>query len=133
MRAIKICFLVMLVTLTAAALYAQQGPAPVPRYEPQKEQRFTGVVEQVNNYHCPISGKLGAHLTLQNPSGRAWEVHLAPVQFLKDYEISIEPGAKVEIVGMETMYDGKLAMLARTVTVGQATYTFRDERGRPLW
>jgi hypothetical protein len=125
-------FLSMLFALAATAL-AQQSTPSVPRYEPQKQEKLSGTIDQVNEYHCAVSGTVGAHLTLKDSAGATVEVHLAPVKFMKEYGISITPGAKAEIVGMRATIDGKPAMLAKSAKIGQDMYTFRDDDGRPLW
>jgi hypothetical protein len=61
------------------------------------------------------------------------EVHLAPATFLKEYGIVLQPGDHVSITGIKFTFDGKPAMMARTIVAGQSTFTFRDAKGRPEW
>ena len=47
--------------------------------------------------------------------------------------VMLKSGDKVNVTGIRFEFDGKPAMLARTVTSGQSTFTFRDPKGRPEW
>lgn len=130
--------LVALMTLTPSKVVAQEQKPPlpaIPKYEPLNEVTLQGRVLEVKEYQCPITGTVGSHLSVRdNDLGAGTvEVHLAPVKFLKEYEIVIKPGDLVTIVGMRTVFDGKPAMLAKTVTVERDTYAFRDNKGKALW
>lgn len=125
---IRICGVLLVAALTAALGRAGESP----KYDPAKEQTFKGLVVEVTLYQCPISGTIGTHLSVKGEAGMV-EVHLAPVSFMKDYEVVIRPGDAVEIVGNKLTFADKPSMLARTVKIGEMTYTFRNEKGQPLW
>ena len=57
-----------------------------------------GVVLEVKDYHCPVSGTIGTHFSLKTDHGDL-EVHMAPAKFFKDYEILIRKGADVSVTG----------------------------------
>jgi hypothetical protein len=61
------------------------------------------------------------------------EVHLAPASFMKQYDINIRKDDNVTIIGSRIMFDGKPALIAKSVAIGRETYNFRDPSGRPLW
>lgn len=124
-------FLAILIVGVFAALGAQNKP-DVPKYDPSHQQTFTGIVGQVKDYHCPVSGTVGTHLALKEIT-ETLEVHMAPAAFLKEYGIVINPGEKIQVTGVKVNFDGKPAVLARSVSVRNETFTFRDEKGRPLW
>jgi len=113
---------------------AQDHAAPqnVPKYNLAQEQTVKGVVQEIKDYHCPISGSLGTHISIKTDSGEL-EVHLAPTKFLKDYDILLRKGADVVITGNKLEFDGKPAMVARLVKMGNNTFAFRDDTGRPNW
>lgn len=118
----------------ACVLESQEKTEPVKYpYEVAKQVTVTGMIQAERDYHCPVSGTLGSHITVKPVAGEAMEVHLAPASFLKDFEINLRAGEVAKIVGAKIDFEGKPALLARTVTVNNATYTFRDEKGRPLW
>ena len=135
---VRAMLLVALVTLMGTKVVSQEPKPPlpgIPKYEPLNEVTLQGKVLEVKEYQCPISGTVGGHLAVKEAGGGAGvvEVHLAPVKFMKEYEIGVKPGDLVTIVGMRTVFDGKPAMLAKTVTVERDTYTFRNNKGTPLW
>ncbi len=101
-------------------------------YDISSQKIMTGTVLEVREYKCPVTGTVGSHITLKR-SGDTIEVHLAPATFLKQYEIVINKGDEVAIQGAPILFEGKTALLAKTVAIGSATYAFRDGKGRPLW
>ena len=52
---------------------------------------------------------------------------------MKQYEINIRKDDNVTVVGSKIMFEGKTALIARSVVIGRDTYNFRDNKGRPLW
>ncbi len=135
---LRALLLVLLVALAGVNAISQEKKPPVsniPKYEPLSEVTLQGRVQEVKEYHCPISGTLGSHIAVKEErvGMGVVEVHLAPVTFLKTYGIAIKPGDLVTIVGMRTVFNGKSAMLAKTITVERDTYAFRNNKGMPLW
>lgn len=128
----RVVFLAVLILGMFAALWGAQNNPDVPKYDVSHQQVFTGIVGQVKDYHCPVSGTVGTHLAVKEIT-ETLEVHMAPATFLKQYGIVISPGEKVQITGVKVTFDGKPAVLARSVSVRNETFTFRDEKGRPLW
>ncbi len=140
---VRALLLVALVTLAGIKVAPQEKKLlpEIPRYDPANQATLVGTVQQVKEYQCPISGTIGSHLSVNAGDGSVVEVHLAPGAFVKEYSILIRPGDEVTIVGMKTIFAGKRAMLAKTISLNrnvnketyQDTYAFRDERGKPLW
>jgi DNA/RNA endonuclease YhcR with UshA esterase domain len=128
----KIYFTISLILLFVAPAACEQGKKAVPKFDPANQTTITGVIDQMSDYRCPISGTIGSHLTVSNPEG-AVEVHLAASKFLKEYGFGFAKGDTVKVTGTKAIFDGKPAMLARQVKVGKRTYFFRDEKGIPLW
>jgi len=121
--------LLMALPVTLAQKPAASG---VPAYNVAQETTFSGVIKEVKEYQCPVTGTVGAHISVA-ADFTTLEVHLAPAKFLKDYDIVLKQGDRVTIRGIRFEFDGKPAILARTVTSGQSTFTFRDPKGRPEW
>ncbi len=136
MKGFPVIVATMLLGFLGAACVLQSQDKAKPGnypYDVSKQVTFTGRIQEARDYQCPVSGTVGAHITVKGVAGDAMEVHLAPASYLKDYDISFRPGDEAKIVGVKIDFEGKPALLARTVTVDNATYTFRDEKGRPLW
>jgi hypothetical protein len=113
---------------------ADKNPPPHETYpyEIANQKVLTGTVVDVQDYQCPVSGTVGTHIILRHAGGTL-EVHLAPAKFLKQYEIITGKGSQVQIEGAMTTVEGKPAMLAKILVDGNATYAFRDAKGKPLW
>jgi hypothetical protein len=89
-------------------------------------------VVDTNDHECPISGGLGSHVLLKTQDGIV-EIHLAPTKFVKQYQLIIERGDKVEVLGSRVTLDGKDVLLAREIVRGQEIFVFRDASGKPVW
>jgi uncharacterized protein YdeI (BOF family) len=120
----------------AAITLVSQEKNPATRvgynYAPTSEQTMRGWVLETKDFQCPVTGTVGSHITVKNETGSI-EVHLAPASFMKQYEINIRKGDKVTVVGSKIAFDGKNALIAKSVAIGQETYNFRDSSGKPLW
>ena len=101
-------------------------------YDTSSQKITTGIVVEVRDYKCPVTGTVGSHIMLKR-GGDVIEVHLAPAAFLKQYEIVINKGDEVAIEAAPILFEGKPALLAKTLALGNATFAFRDAKGRPLW
>ena len=121
--------------LLAASLWTAavaQAPA-VPKFDPTKETTIKGVVTEINNYSCPITGTVGTHLMVKSGLEQPLEVHVASAKFLQEYGISLKPGDNIQAVGYMGTFHDKPAFLPRLIMVGASTYYLRDKKGNPLW
>jgi len=117
----------------AVTLAWSQGPAAGFSYDVSKELTIKGVVTEVKDFQCPVSGGMGAHLVVKTEKGLV-TVHLALSKFLSDYGFNFAKGDEVEVRGMKAKVgDDENAILARTIERGNQTFTFRDKAGKPLW
>ena len=116
--------------IVVPSLYANKASSP--KYDPATEVKIKGVIAEVKDFECPVSGGMGAHITLKAGDKNVL-VHIALSKFLKDYEMSFAKGEEVEVLGSKVMMDGEEVILAREITRGQNTFMFRDNKGKPLW
>lgn len=117
----------------AVTLAWSQAPAKGFSYDVSKEVTIKGVVEEVKDFQCPVSGGMGAHLVVKTDKGLVI-VHLALSKFLSDYGFNFAKGDEVEVRGVRAKVgDDENAILARTIDRGNQTFTFRDKAGKPLW
>lgn len=128
----KFFFAVALLVALPVTLAQKPSNNSVPAYNVAQEHTFSGTIKEVKEYQCPVSGTVGSHISVAGDITTI-EVHLAPATFLKDYDIVLKAGDRVTVRGIKFEFEGKPAMLARIVTTGQNTYTFRDTKGRPEW
>jgi len=122
------CALAVLVILLFAPSPLQNAPA----YNASNEVTVQGVVQDVQEFYCPISGDEGTHLTLETENG-AVQVHVAPQRFLRGNNLSFSKGDQIQVVGSRIIYEGHDALIARTVVRGTQTMAFRKPNGRPVW
>ena len=110
----------------------KQAKPDVPKYKVADETKFKGVVEEVKDRDCPISGTMGSHLMVKT-DGKVYEVHVAPTKFVKSYEVVFQKGDEIEITGIKTTFQGVDAVLAREIKRGNDDFVFRDPEGKPIW
>ena len=137
MRFTRVLLGVFALLLSGAAItLASQEKSPPTHanytYAPTSEQTMRGWVVETRDFQCPVTGTVGSHITVKSETGSI-EVHLAPASFMKQYEINIRKGDNVTVVGSKIMFEGKGALIAKSVAIGNETYNFRDQSGRPLW
>ena len=104
----------------------------VPKYDVAAEIKIKGVVDEVKDRECPISGTMGGHLMLK-AEGKVYEVHIAPAKMVKSYDFVFQKGDEVEIKGIKTTFQGVDAILAREIKRGNDDFVFRDPQGKPIW
>jgi len=101
-----------------------------PKYDLTTEQKLKGVIEDVQVDARPGEG---THLLLKHGAD-AILVHVAPELFLKDLEIWFNKGDEVQIVGSKIKNEaGAPEILAKELSRGNNTLTFRDNKGVPVW
>ena len=122
---------VMLAISAGPAFCGQKSEAP--KYDVAREVTVKGVVEEVVDRNCPVSGGMGAHLILKLADGSSIEIHLAPTKFVKNYELVFAKGDQVEARGSKVNFEGKETIFARQVTRGNDAFVFRDDKGNPVW
>jgi len=133
MKTWPVVILVVGLMLTAIAVAQKTASSePVPKYDVSQEAKFKGVVDEVKDRTCPISGGMGSHLMVKIDN-KIYEVHVAPVKFVKSYEVAFEKGDELEITGMKTTFQGVDAILPREIKRGNDDFLFRDEKGKPIW
>jgi len=131
MRMLKILTLVAFVLVAILVLrngMKQRGP----KYDAAAEVKVEGVVQDVQQFWCPINGDEGTHLMLKTDAGLL-QVHVAPRRFLHGNGVSFSKGDQIAVVGSTVTYEGHAAMIARKITRGDQTFAFRQPDGTPLW
>jgi len=122
----------VLVLLTISLAWAQ-ATASAFKYDVANELTIKGVVQEVKEFQCPVSGGVGAHLVVKTDKGTV-TVHLALHKFLSDYGLNFAKGDEIELTGVKAKVgDDENAILVRKIERGNQTLTFRDKNGKPLW
>jgi len=126
--------LFLICVLIGSSSFAQRPDfaGTIPKYDISKEANFQGVIVELKDRICPMSGDMLFHLILKTGK-QTYEVHVAPVTFVKMYEATFQKGDAIEIIGVKTQFQGADAILPREIKHGGYTLLFRDEKGKPIW
>lgn len=126
-------FILAVGILLAMSVAWAQAPANAPKYDVANEVTIKGVIDEVKDFQCPVSGGMGAHLVVKTDKGLV-TVHLALSKFMSEYGLSFAKGDEVVITGVKAKVgDDENAILARKIERGNQTFVFRDKEGKPLW
>lgn len=128
---VLISVLVFAIALLSLA-QSTQKPA-VPKYNPAAEAVYKGVITDVRDRQCPVSGGLGSHIIMKLETGTTIEVHLATTEFTKMIQMNLRKGVSIEVTGWKTEFEGVETIFAREVKFGDDTYVFRAKDGMPAW
>ncbi len=131
MRMLKILTVVGCV-LVVVLILGKGVKQRAPKYNVATEVKVEGVVQEVQQFWCPINGDEGTHLMLKTDTG-ILQVHVAPRRFLQGNGVSFSKGDQIAVVGSTVTYEGHDAMIARKITRGDQTFAFRQPDGTPLW
>ena len=131
MRMLKLLALVAFV-LVVVLILGNSARQRAPRYNAATEINVQGVVQEVQQFWCPINGDEGTHLVLKTDDGIV-QVHVAPLRFLRGNGVSFSKGDQIAVVGSTATYEGHDAVIARKITRGDQTFAFRQPDGTPLW
>lgn len=104
------------------------------RYDVNTVETVEGTVADVK-YVAPTPGRgtgPGVHFMLKQGS-EMLEVMLGPVVYLNEQAEPFEKGDKVTVVGSRITLDGKPALIAKSLALGDKTITLRDDQGFPKW
>ena len=137
-RVSAIIFVIVLgFTLSLAQKPTTPGQKPArkdtPKYDLSNEGKTKGIVLEVQEFNCPVTGGTDAHLVLKLPEDKTVLVHLAPPRFLKEYGFSFAKDDQIEIIGSNARIVEEESILARKIERGDDAFTFRDQSGKPLW
>ncbi len=103
-----------------------------PRFDPASVVSVEGTVTDIRE--APKGGPLnGLHLIVNTDKDPAVEVYIAPMQFLKDLQISYAKGDRIQISGSKVKFGTGTIVLAREVHRDSDTAYLRDARGKPYW
>jgi hypothetical protein len=127
-----IVFVTVLTSGLAPSQKSARKEAP-PKYDLSSEAKTKGVVSEVKEFSCAVTGNNDVHLVVKLPEDKTVLVHLAPPRFLKEYGFSFAKDDQIEIVGSKMTMGGEESVLARQIERGTDTFTFRDSGGKPLW
>jgi hypothetical protein len=101
-----------------------------PAYDAAVEIDVEGSVTRVREVESRRGGA-GVHLDLA-VGDAAYDVHVGPKFYLAEIGFAPQAGDQLRVVGSRRG-GNPVVLIARQITRGEQTWTFRDEGGRPLW
>jgi hypothetical protein len=126
----QLIFSAGLLVLVVLLLAAPQGQRLA--YNPNTETTIEGIVQEVQNYYCPLSSGEGTHLVVATENELV-RVHFAPQVFLRSHDWSFLPGDRVQVIGSKISYGPPGDMVARKVSRYGLTVSVRAQDGKPVW
>lgn len=118
-----------LTALTVTAQKTQKIKDTGPEYNLASEVKIKGVIDDIRQTQGEADGVL---LLVKSDSGEV-PVYVGPQAFLKEIEVSFSKGDQVEVVGAKALNTADGEVLAREITVGNNSFTLRDDKGIPAW
>jgi hypothetical protein len=121
--------------LAASTAVVGQTSTKEPAYHPKNEVTITGKLASVKTIPDWM-GRDGVNLTLEGPGPTivASHVDVATAGFLRMFDVSLEVGDDVKLVGCwSESTDGTQVFLVHELTKKKVTLNVRDPSGRPLW
>src|SRR5581483_452628 len=98
--------MIMVVAAAVPSFAADKTKSDVPKYDPATETKFKGVVQEVTDRQCPVSGGMGSHVTLKLADGKTIEVHIATTKFVKSYDVTFNKGDELQVTGVKVNFEG---------------------------
>ncbi len=128
-----VALLVLLATLAPAHALAETGAKKAGRakYDPATVVTVSGTVlgeQRVDTGKGPKAVRLVVKVGEEQVS-----VQLGPDSYVNGLKVKFAPGDLVSVQGSKFTYGDKYGIIARSVTRGGDTVTFRDAKGKPAW
>lgn len=102
-----------------------------PKYDLQTESKAKGVVDEVKVLDFGTR-KDFIQLILKDES-QTVVVYVCPKPFEEEMGITFAKGEQISLTGSKVKGEESEVFLAREIVKGTDTWTFRDEKGSPVW
>jgi hypothetical protein len=124
---------VLALVMGSASLMAKDPTLPgVPEYNPATVVHTR--VQVVEFKVVPAPDPLeGAHVIVKTGNGETLDVYLGPAKYVKIFNLALNPGDRIDLLGSELKFKGANLVVGREVTKGSVTMILRDEAGTPMW
>ncbi len=126
-----LCLAAFLILPAAPFAANSVQPSSAPRYDTQTVKDFTGVVVGVREDDAGAALP-GIHLSVKEDQ-ETFDVYLAPVSFLKLFDVEFAKGDQVQVNGSKVKCNDETVVLAKEVRRGDTTVYLRDDAGKPFW
>jgi hypothetical protein len=128
MKTVNIVVGIIAVVLVAVLSFLGSRPNPKPSYNAATETRVEGIVQEVQEFYCPVTEDRGSHLVLKTTSGPVL-VHVGVARTLRANNITFSAGDRIQVLGSAFRYNKMNSLIAREISRGDETFTIRDAKG----
>lgn len=130
MKKVNIAVGVVVVIVVLAFSFLSSRRQPTPNYDPARQVRVQGSVQELQEFYCPVTEDRGAHFILKTDGGPVL-VHVGVARVLRGKQVAFAAGDRLEVIGWKFPFQGKDSLIAREISRGNETFIFRDESGKP--
>ena len=123
--------LVAAATLAAATPQRRGATQVPPVYNVATEVTLSGTVDDVKTVPGP-GMQVGVHIMLKSAAGTL-QVDLGPEWFMSQQKYTLVKGDAISVAGSRVKVGATDMVIAREITKGTETMTFRDAKGFPKW
>jgi hypothetical protein len=119
--------------LCASAAFSQKPASDegtLPKYDLQTETKTKGIVDEINR--LPLGKKDITELILKSGDDKV-HIYVCPQAFQDEMGISFAKGDEIAVTGSKVKQQTAEVILARQMTRGTDTLTFRDDKGNVVW
>ena len=129
----RLLSLIATILVVSAPLIGQErrqgGPPP---YDPKSEVTVNGTVVGTETITPPDRPE--QTILILTVDNAPLAIFVGPADWIAKQNFAFTQGANAQVVGMTGFkYNGKAAVMPRTVKVGTRTLTLRDATGKPVW
>ncbi len=101
-------------------------------YDVKTVETMSGEVEAVERFTARKGVADGIHLILKTEQEKI-SVHLGPAWFIENQSAKIKSGDQIELTGSRIDYEGKPAIIAAEINLGEEALVLRSADGFPAW
>ena len=124
----KSASVIVLFALLSVLCWAAEKPSP--KYDKSTEVTLKGTIEDIKLVPGPGEG---IHVMLKT-GDQVILVHIAPEKFLKEMDLNLKKGDKLEVTGSKVKTEDGDEILAKTIALdANNSFILRDEKGTPVW
>lgn len=115
------------------------------QFDAQKTETISGEIQEVmkdptqqqkmqqSQNQSAMSGQVSQHLKVKTDQGQTIDVHAAPEQFLRQRNMELKKGDKIQVTGSRAQIGGKDVLIASRISKDGKEVMLRSAQGQPMW
>lgn len=101
-------------------------------YDSTTVATYTGVIKEVIKKESKRGAQIGVHLIIETKE-ELLDVHVGPNWYLDQLRFGFEEESMIVVTGSRITYEGKPAVIAKSIDFKGREYKLRADDGRPAW